>query len=242
MVLLAIGGAELPSPCLRHCWDKQASGCSGSTYITSYKNHYSIVNNNLVIRWPNVKIKQSTVKINKRNKFKNWKRHKSDTRALSVCQKVKFSYYKYGFIFSFQILHFALHTSPVPLSFAPEDNEIWNSCGVAKACPPCVSLLFLNRLRSFESGTVEYIYIYIYSQVKNNIHASLYNIVFSPENRKIFVCNKRKIQLFQLFQMFQVFQLFHSVFRVLDDAYFKRYMLNKVLGFSLVGCQILFVL
>ena len=56
------------------------------------------------------------------------------------------------------------------------------------------------------------IYIYIYSQVKNNIHASLYNIVFSPENRKIFVCNKRKIQLFQMFQ------LFHSVFRVLDDA------------------------
>ena len=60
--------------------------------------------------------------------------------------------------------------------------------------------------------------IYIYSQVKNNIHASLYNIVFSPENRNIFVCNKRKIQLSQLFQMFQVFQLFHSVFRVLDDA------------------------
>ena len=95
----------------------------------------------------------------------------------------------------------------MPLSFAPEDNEIRNSCGVAKACPPCVGLHFLNRLRSFESGT-GYIYIYIYSQVKNNIHASLYNIVFSPENRKIFVCNKRKIQ---------VFQLFHSVFRVLDD-------------------------
>ena len=39
--------------------------------------------------------------------------------------------------------------------------------------------------------------------------------MFFPENRKIFVCNKRKIQLFQLFQ---VFQLFHSVFHVLNDA------------------------
>ena len=53
--------------------------------------------------------------------------------------------------------------------------------------------------------------IYMYSQVKNNIYASLISCFF-PENRKIFVCNKRKIQLFQ------VFQLFHSVFRVLDDS------------------------